>query len=141
MDAAAFRDLLRKRGSRATSQRLVLFEVLAELRRHTTADEVMERASARLPALSLPTVYATLELFEQLGVVRRVSSGTGPALFDPVLDGHAHLACRQCGRLVDLPVKVDLRPAVGAATRRGHSPAGAEVIVAGVCADCGASDA
>src|SRR3954452_10886899 len=72
---------LRAGGHRLTSQRLVLHRVLAELGRHASAEELARVSSERLPGLSLPTVYATLELFEGLGLVRRVDAGGPPALF------------------------------------------------------------
>ena len=89
-------DALRARGLRVTSQRVVLLEALHALGRHATAEELARAAGERLPGLALPTVYAALELFEELGLVRRVQAG-GAVLFDPVADGHAHLACRRCG--------------------------------------------
>src|SRR5205823_14520766 len=61
---------LHARGRRATSQRLVLHRALLELNRHATADELLRATVERLPQLSLPTVYATLELFEELGLGR-----------------------------------------------------------------------
>ena len=55
---------LHARGQRATSQRLILYRALRELDRHATADELLRASVERLPNLSLPTVYATLELFD-----------------------------------------------------------------------------
>src|SRR3954466_9046580 len=65
---------LRAAGHRVTSQRLVLFRVLDEIGRHASAEEIARVSSERLPGLSLPTVYATLELFETLGLARRVAA-------------------------------------------------------------------
>ena len=61
--------LLRERGLRATSQRVVMHRLLRDRNRHLSAEELLSEASERLPGVSLPTVYATLELFEQLGIV------------------------------------------------------------------------
>lgn len=136
MTDAELRNALRDRGQRATTQRLVLLRALHELGRHVTADELLHAARDRLPALAVPTVYATLELFDGLGLVRRIAAGTGPALFDPVLDGHAHLRCQRCGRVIDLPSTLDLAEALDAAARAGHSPTTAEVVVSGLCDRC-----
>ena len=75
--------VLRARGQRVTSQRLILHRALRELDHHATAEELLRASEDRLPNLSLPTVYATLELFEELGVVRRIAGGPGPVLWDP----------------------------------------------------------
>lgn len=133
-------DRLREHGHRVTAQRLVLHRVLCELGRHVTADEVLQRAGERLPALSLPTVYATLELLEDLGLLRRVSNAGGAVLFDPRTDPHHHLRCRRCRRTTDLDARVDLKPAVRLAQATGALVEGAELVLVGVCPDCRATE-
>jgi Fe2+ or Zn2+ uptake regulation protein len=127
---------LRSGGHRVTSQRLVLHRVLCELGRHASAEEIARASVARLPGLSLPTVYATLELFERLGLVRRVDAGGPAALFDPRTEPHAHFACRSCGAVLDLDAPVDAPAAEAAARAAGAEPAGVEVVVRGRCAAC-----
>jgi Fe2+ or Zn2+ uptake regulation protein len=137
-DAAAEARLvaaLRDRGQRVTSQRLVIGRLLRELDRHVTAEEVLRRASEQLPGVSLPTVYATLDLLTELGEARRVSVG-GPVLYDPRVEDHAHLRCRECGRVADLEVPFDTARALRAAAATGFTPDGAELVVEGRCAAC-----
>jgi Fe2+ or Zn2+ uptake regulation protein len=131
---------LRARGQRVTSQRVILHRALRELDRHATADELLRSAEARLPNLSLPTVYSTLELFETLGVVRRVAVGSGAVRWDPRPDEHQHFACRVCGRTVDLDVPIRADDAIAAARAAGHAPDGAQVLVVGVCDACARDD-
>ena len=128
---------LRARGQRVTSQRLILHRTLRELDRHATAEVLLRAAEGRLPNLSLPTVYATLELFEELGVVRRLATG-GAILWDPRPEEHQHFACRSCGRVVDLDVPVRARSALDAARAAGHAPEAAQVLVVGLCDACAA---
>jgi Fe2+ or Zn2+ uptake regulation protein len=128
---------LRARGQRVTSQRLIIHRLLREADRHVTAEEVLRRASEQLPGMSLPTVYATLDLLAELGEARRVSVG-GPVLYDPRTEDHAHLRCRECGRVEDLEVPVDAAPALQAARAAGFTPATAELVVEGRCAACAA---
>ncbi len=127
---------LRAGGHRVTSQRLVLHRVLDELGRHASAEEIARASAQRLPGLSLPTVYATLELFEGLGLVRRVDAGGPAALFDPRPDPHAHFACRVCGAVTDLEDGGDPGPAEAAARAAGAEPERVDVVVRGVCAAC-----
>jgi Fe2+ or Zn2+ uptake regulation protein len=139
-DAAAEARLiaaLRARGQRVTSQRLVIGRLLRELDRHVTAEEVLRRASEQLPGVSLPTVYATLDLLTELGEARRVSVG-GPVLYDPRVQDHVHLRCRVCGLVDDLEVDVDTARALRAARRVGFEAEGAELVVEGRCAECAA---
>jgi Fur family transcriptional regulator, stress-responsive regulator len=130
---------LRERGLRATSQRLVMHRLLRERNRHLTADELLDEASSRLPGISLPTVYSTLELFEELGIVRRVNDGGGTLLWDTRPDDHHHLVCRRCGRIEDIDAVIDLETAQRSARRAGFRPDRAEVVVSGLCADCARS--
>jgi Fe2+ or Zn2+ uptake regulation protein len=130
---------LRSAGHRVTSQRLVLYRVLDDLGRHASAEEIARASSERLPGLSLPTVYATLELFEELGLVRRVDAGGPAALFDPRTDPHAHFACRRCGTVSDLDAAVDATAARAAARAAGAEAEQVEVVLRGLCASCRAS--
>src|SRR4051794_8569329 len=109
---------LHERGLRVTPQRVLISRALRELDRHVSADEVLGAVSERLPNASLPTVYATLELLGELGMVRRVSAGPGAALYDPRTDTHQHLVCSNCRRVEDLDVKVETAAALRAARRR-----------------------
>jgi Fe2+ or Zn2+ uptake regulation protein len=129
-------DRLRARGQRVTAQRVVLYRVLQELGRHATAEEVLRAAAPRLPQLSLPTVYATLDLFAELGLVRRLAPHAGAVLYDPGREEHAHAVCRRCGRVTDLDAGLDPAPARAAARAAGFEPEGIDLAVYGVCADC-----
>src|SRR6266508_1709774 len=129
-------ELLRERGLRATSQRVVMHRLLRDRARHVSAEELLSEASDRLPGVSLPTVYATLELFEQLGIVRRVNGGGGTLLWDTRADAHHHMICRRCGRIEDMEAPLDLERARAVAAKSGFEPDRAEVVVSGLCASC-----
>jgi Fe2+ or Zn2+ uptake regulation protein len=132
---------LRGRGQRVTSQRLVIHRALVEEGRHVTAEQVLTAVAERLPGVALPTVYATLDLLEELGLVRRVAAGSGAALFDPRTEPHHHLVCRACGATEDLDVPLDLGAAAREATARGFTPRHVELTVTGLCAACCGSGA
>jgi Fe2+ or Zn2+ uptake regulation protein len=127
---------LREGGYRVTSQRLVLHRVLRDLGRHATAEEVLQAAAPHLPGLSLPTVYATLDLFEQLGVARRIDGAGTAVLYDPRTDAHQHFRCRRCGRVIDVEAPVDERRLIAVARAAGLGVDGVEVTLRGVCGDC-----
>jgi Fe2+ or Zn2+ uptake regulation protein len=129
---------LRERGQRVTSQRLVIGRLLRELDRHVTAEEVLRRASEQLPGVSLPTVYATLDLLTELGEARRVSVG-GPVLYDPRTEDHVHLRCRACGTVEDPELDLDPTRALRAARAAGFEADSAELVVEGRCATCAAA--
>ena len=136
MTESEFEQVLRESGRRVTPQRILIHRAVGELDRHAGAEEVLARVSASLPNASLPTVYATLELFEELGTVRRVSTGGGPTLWDPRTDDHGHAVCQSCGAVEDLESKIDTGPLLRAARRRGFRAGSAELVVSGLCARC-----
>lgn len=133
---AALAAQLHTRGHRVTSQRLVIHRALRELDRHLSAEQVRDAVRDRLPGVSLPTVYATLDLFEQLGVVRQVSTGPGPTLYDPRAEPHHHLVCDVCGAVEDVDAPVDLSAAGRAARRQGFEPERSQLLIGGRCARC-----
>ena len=100
-----------------------------------TAEEVLASVSDRLPNVSAPTVYATLELFEELGTVRRVPR-PGADLWDPRVDDHHHLVCRSCGAVEDVEAGVDASAAFRAARRHRFSPDRAQLTISGLCRNC-----
>jgi Fe2+ or Zn2+ uptake regulation protein len=126
---------LRERGMRVTPQRVVLHRALLELDRHVTADELLDSVADRLPNVSLPTIYATLELLEELGMVRRVQRA-GTTLFDPRIDPHHHLVCTVCGSMEDLDSDLDTGSLERAAVKRGFAHERIEAVVHGRCAAC-----
>lgn len=127
---------LRERQQRVTSQRLVIFRAMHARRQHLTAEQVLDAVSPALPGIAMPTIYATLELLEELDLVRRVSTGTGAVLFDSRVSPHAHTVCRRCGALADLDTPGEAHEALRCATDAGFAPDHAQVLVWGLCADC-----
>jgi Fe2+ or Zn2+ uptake regulation protein len=108
---------------------------LRELDRHVTADELLDAVTDRLPSVSLPTIYATLELLEELGMVRRVQRA-GTTLFDPRTEAHHHLVCTICGSVEDLEAELDSVALERSAGRHGFVPQRVEALVHGRCRDC-----
>jgi Fe2+ or Zn2+ uptake regulation protein len=132
-------ELLHSRGQRATPQRYVILRELRRRRHHATADEIGRAVREELPGTSTPTVYATLELFVELGLARRIGTGLGPALYDARTEPHQHSVCRRCGRVDDVDGEVDTAQLLTAAGEAGFRPEGAELVISGLCADCARS--
>jgi Fe2+ or Zn2+ uptake regulation protein len=130
--------MLRARGQRVTSQRLVILRELRRRGRHATAEEIHRAVRHNLPGTSAPTVYATLELLVELGLARKINAGVGAALYDGRTDPHQHTVCRRCGRIDDLDGQLDVAALLERACSVGFSPDRAELIISGLCADCAA---
>ena len=133
-------ELLHSRGQRVTSQRIVILRELRRRRRHATAEEIHRGVHDELPGTSIPTVYATLELFVELGLVRRIDTGTA-ALYDARLEPHQHAVCRRCGRVQDVDGRLNAASLLRAADASGFHPEAAELIISGLCEECAAREA
>jgi Fur family ferric uptake transcriptional regulator/Fur family peroxide stress response transcriptional regulator len=131
-------ELLHSRGQRVTSQRLVILRGLRRRGHHVTAEELHRAVHQELPGISVPTIYATLDLFVELGLARRIDTPTA-ALYDAGLEPHQHAVCRRCGRVQDVDGRLNAGPLLGSAAAGGFQPHGAELIITGLCAECAAA--
>ena len=91
---------------RVTPQRLAVHAALQELGRHAPPRRSSTRVHGTVPGVSLPTVYAALELLADLGLAARVQAGRA-VRFDPRTEPHHHLVCTACGAVTDLDAEVD----------------------------------
>jgi Fur family ferric uptake transcriptional regulator len=89
---------LRTRGLRMTPQREQVLEAVRRLG-HATPEQLCESVSG----VDITTVYRTLELLEELGLVRHTHLGHGAPSYRPADDEHVHLVCHSCGSVVDAP--------------------------------------
>jgi Fur family ferric uptake transcriptional regulator len=89
---------LRERGHRMTAQRIAIVEEIAGTRGHIAPSGVIRKVQERMPEVNASTVYRTLELLEDVGVVRHAHLEHG-AEYHRVGEGdHVHLVCSRCGR-------------------------------------------
>ncbi len=101
-----------------------------------TAEQLLEQVSDVLPGVSLPTVYATLELLEDLGLVRRFGTGSGAVLFDSRVEPHDHTICRRCGATADLDGSALSEQVFARARQTGFVPDHTQLVVWGLCSRC-----
>jgi Fur family ferric uptake transcriptional regulator len=94
---------LRRLGLRVTPQRLFVLEALEGAGGHLTAEEIMQWASRRYPALNLATVYRTLDLLVSVGLVAQTDLGGEATTYELVGDvPHHHLVCKGCGNVIEM---------------------------------------
>jgi Fur family ferric uptake transcriptional regulator len=90
---------LHARGLRVTPQRELVLSAVRRLG-HATPEEISEA----VPDVDLATVYRTLELLEDIGMVRHTHLGHGAPSYRPAEDDHVHVVCHECGSVIDAPV-------------------------------------
>jgi Fur family ferric uptake transcriptional regulator len=91
-----------KKGMRMTEQRRVIAQVIEAASDHPDVEELYRRASAQDPKISLSTVYRTLNLFEEAGLVTKHDFKDGRARFEPLPDTHHdHLIDIRSGTVIE----------------------------------------
>jgi Fur family transcriptional regulator, stress-responsive regulator len=130
--------LLRARGMRVTSQRLLIARAMRDHGGHLSSEQLYAIVAPALPGVSQQTVYSTLALLSDLGVARRVAVPGATARFEARLDEHHHMVCERCGTLEDLDARVPVARALDASRAAGFVPSSASVTVLGLCAECAA---
>jgi Fur family transcriptional regulator, ferric uptake regulator len=129
-------DALRTRGLRSTLQRRLVLDAVTVLG-HCTPEQVCERVQDVAPALSLSTVYRTLELLESLGVITHTHLGHGALTYAPAShDDHIHLVCRRCGAVMEADVTQARALAAEVHERYGFATDVNHLALDGVCAGC-----
>ncbi|WP_419919779.1 Fur family transcriptional regulator [Candidatus Poriferisocius sp.] len=129
-------DLLRRSGIQVTAQRLAVLRAVAT-QPHSTADDVAEAVHHEIGAISRQSVYDSLGMLADRGLIRRIQPARSPARYeDRVGDNHHHLICRACGCMVDVDCAVGYTPCLTAADNSGYEIDEAEVIYWGRCPRC-----
>ena len=94
--------LLSQKGYKLTAQRQAVIDVVVNSREHLTSAALHERVGRSHPTIGLVTVYRTLEMLYELGLICRVHRGGRSRSYTLAPSGHHHhLVCAQCGRVAD----------------------------------------
>jgi Fur family ferric uptake transcriptional regulator len=127
---------LRARGYRLTPQRQLVLRAVGELR-HGTPDEICLEVQRTAGGVNISTVYRTLELLEDLGLVTHTHLGHGAPTYHSATDeDHLHLVCRDCGLIIETDVSVADHLVSDLATRHGFVTDVAHFAIFGRCKDC-----
>lgn len=100
-------DELRRAGIKPTPQRVAIYEMLKGTTSHPSVEAVYEALRHAFPAMSLNTVYCTLQALVATGLVRKLAMRENIFRYDANASPHAHFVCTRCGRVEDVPAKVD----------------------------------
>jgi len=139
VSSSSLADVLRSRGLRLTAQRQLVLEAVYALG-HATPDQVHAAVAKTAAGVNITTVYRTLELLEELGLVTHAHLSHGaPTYHAAGEDQHVHLVCRHCGGVDEVaPVMLD-ELVRGLAADRGFEVDVGHVALFGLCRGCGGS--
>ena len=144
VDKGRFTQLLREKGLKVTNQRLKVLEAIASCpEEHLTAEEIYELVKADGPEIGLATVYRTIQLLNELGLIDRISFDDGAVRYEigsapdrEQKHRHHHLICRRCGRVFSFQEDLleELEAKITATT--GFAVVNHEVKLYGYCREC-----
>lgn len=135
--AAVVREYLHARGLRWTPQRRLILEVLAQTDGHVTGSELVERCRAIDLATTPSTVYRTLRVLEELGVVRHAHGLEGREEFHVrPTSNHGHLHCEHCGASWEIEPEDATATIESFRERWGFDVELSHLTVVGRCAAC-----
>ena len=136
MSESDWRERLRGSGYRLTPQRQLVLQAVETLA-HATPDEILAEVQQHASAVNVSTIYRTLEVLEELGLVRHTHLSDRAPTYHSVTDHvHFHLVCRNCHRVVSVdpevlaPFASRLREEQGFVIDVGH------LAIFGECVEC-----
>lgn len=132
--------MLRSQGHRLTPQREVVLGAVERLG-HATADDVHRAVGDTDPELNLSTVYRTLALLTDLGVIQQVNLADRTTVYhSKAVQAHVHLVCGRCGRVTDAEPGHFSALAGGLERTYGFDIDLERLVVSGTCRRCRAEE-
>ncbi|MDQ1281186.1 MAG: Fur family transcriptional regulator, peroxide stress response regulator [Thermoproteota archaeon] len=91
----------RRKGFRATPQRIVIAQIVLKSKDHPTAEQIYQAVKKKYPTLSPATVYQTLHLLTEIGLLQELGFSDRVSRYDPNASPHINIICRNCGKIQD----------------------------------------
>jgi Fur family transcriptional regulator, ferric uptake regulator len=135
-ESTAVAAILRERGYRITPQREAILHEVLRSRGHITPQDVTRRVQRRMPAINPSTVYRTLSMLEDVGVVRHSHLERGAEYHRADEVEHVHLTCSRCGAEDDLSMAEAESLKRLIQDHRGFQPDLTHFAISGLCASC-----
>jgi Fe2+ or Zn2+ uptake regulation protein len=127
---------LTQKNIRASHQRIKILQYLVLNRCHPTVDEIYHALHEEIPSLSRTTIYNTLALFQEKGLVRVLSIEENEARFDILVADHGHFKCEACGTIYNFHLDFSILKSQDLSQFRVTEQ---NVYFKGLCPDCLAS--
>jgi Fur family peroxide stress response transcriptional regulator len=91
----------RSKGFRATPQRIAIAQIVLNSKDHPTAEQVYQAVKKKYPTLSPATVYLTLHLLTEIGLLQELGFSDRVSRYDPDTSPHINIVCKNCGKIQD----------------------------------------
>ena len=124
-------EMIASKNIRPSLQRIMIYDYLKTHRTHPTVDEIYNALAPSVPTLSKTTVYNTVKLFADSGLVKMLTIEEQQSRFDACTDLHGHFLCDKCKKVYDFDVDEPKCYKLN-----GFKICTKEVFYTGVCSNC-----
>jgi len=127
---------LRKKGYKATTQRIAICRFVLQSRDHPSAQRIYDEVKKVHPTVSLATVYKTLQILKEHGLVQELDLPESQARFDSYAEPHINLVCLQCGNIQDFDDNAAREIVERLAAKAEFTRTGQRLDIYGICKTC-----
>jgi Fe2+ or Zn2+ uptake regulation protein len=127
-------DFLKNAGIKPSIQRLRIYDFLSKSMEHPTVETIFKALSPEIPTLSKTTVYNTLKLFQEHGIIMVVNIEDNETRYDADTSFHGHFKCTKCGRVYDFPLSLEHTTNIGGL--ENHTITESHYYLKGICSNC-----
>lgn len=137
----SIKEILNKKGLKATPQRMALLHILAKNKCHPYAEAIYEELSEVVPGIGKGTVYSMLKSLEEAGIIQEISTLGAIRRFDGNRIPHPHLLCTSCNKIIDIdPENQDISSLESFVERKtNYKVMHNSYMLYGTCPECRAS--
>jgi Fur family peroxide stress response transcriptional regulator len=129
-------EALRKKGYKATPQRVAICRLALKSRDHPSALRIYGEVKEFQPTVSLATVYKTLQILTELGLVQELDFPQSQARFDSYVGPHINLVCLRCGSITDMDDPAAREMVARVAATAEFTRTGQRLDIYGICKAC-----
>lgn len=131
-----FTRIARERGYKLTPQRLAVFKTIVLRKDHPRADDIYQQVKKKYPMISLATVYKTLDVLKDIGLVSELGYREEGCRYDGNVSLHANMVCLKCKNIKDLAIDSLSKIEGLVAAKSGHTIIGSRIEFYGYCSGC-----
>jgi Fur family peroxide stress response transcriptional regulator len=95
-------EILRKKKIKVTPQRMAVYSILKQSKYHPNVEMIYQKLKPDFPAMSLATVYKTMDVLKKVGLIQELNVGEGGLRYDAQIRPHSHIYYKNCGKVVDV---------------------------------------
>ena len=129
-------DALRRRGFKATPQRIAICRFALGSRDHPTAQRIFREVKKVHPTVSLATVYKTLQILTELHLVQELAFPNEENRFDSFVEPHLNVVCVRCGEVIDINDSSTREIVLRAAAKTRYTVTEQRFDIYGICQKC-----